>query len=118
MRVKFGVAAGRPVRRAAAPAAADSSGGEEEAAPAARAAAFAALAGNTSANVLGRLASAKSQIASIWETPSDALRQDAAESARALDAAIIEANALLERARMLGASLAPLGRTLGAPAGR
>jgi len=67
------------------------------------------------ANVLAQLGTVKGTIAGVWETPSPALRQQATEASRALDAAIKEANALLDSARSAGRALSPFNRTLGVP---
>jgi photosystem II stability/assembly factor-like uncharacterized protein len=105
VRVKFGVAPGRAAG-AAAPAAAPAAGGGGGGGR------FAAA---NQADALGRLGAVKSLVANVWETPSDGSRRQAQEAVAALEAATAEANAVLARARTLGAALTTHGLTLGTP---
>jgi hypothetical protein len=71
--------------------------------------------GGDPANVLGRVASVKSSIMSIWEVPSDALVNQYYEVSPLLDAAIGEAQESLEQARLLAAKLEDYDLTLTLP---
>lgn len=75
-------------------------------APATPTAAFAAqVQANAQANALGRVGTAKNAIQNVWETPSAALVKQATDAKLALSAAVLEANAVLARARTLAPQL-------------
>ena len=67
------------------------------------------------ANVLTRVGTAKSNMLSVWETPSDALVKQAAAARAALDAAMAEAKAFAPRMKAMSEKLAAAGITM--PAG-
>lgn len=110
VRVKFGVSEGRAPRPRNA--AADDEEEEGEGTP--RGGGFGGGAANND-NVLAKLANAKNAIGSIWESPSAATSGAATDASQQLEAAILEAEAVLTSARTLGTTLAPLNRTLGVP---
>jgi photosystem II stability/assembly factor-like uncharacterized protein len=101
VRVKFGVAAGRP---AGAPAPAVPAGGGPGGGGGFGAAA--------ASNALARVGQAKGLIGGIWETPSEGSRRQAGEATAALDAALTEADAVLATVRSLAPALAPFNLVL------
>jgi hypothetical protein len=66
-------------------------------------------------NVLARVAASKAVIMGIWEPPSAAVTRQATSAQSALASAIAEANAVLARARTVGAALKPHNLTLNVP---
>jgi len=71
--------------------------------------------GGDPANLLTRVSSLKNNIGSIWETPSGALVRQSYEVGPLLDAAISEAEGLLDRARTLAQTLEEYDITLEVP---
>jgi photosystem II stability/assembly factor-like uncharacterized protein len=67
------------------------------------------------ANVLTRIGTAKNNMLSVWETPSDALVKQGAAARAALDAAVAEAKAFAPRMKAMSDKLAAAGITM--PAG-
>ena len=67
------------------------------------------------ANVLGRLATVKSNMLAVWETPSEALVKQGAAARAALETAIAEAKAFMPRMKAMGDKLAAAGIAM--PAG-
>jgi hypothetical protein len=101
VRVKFGVAPGRPAGTAApATGAGGGPGGGG----------FGG--GGGASNALARVGQVKGLIGGIWETPSDGSRRQASEATAALDAAMTEADAVLATVRSLAPVLAPFNLVL------
>jgi len=71
--------------------------------------------GGESANVLTRVASLKTTIGGIWETPSEALTKRYADAKTALPAAIAEANAVLAKASAMAPALKKYGIDVNVP---
>jgi hypothetical protein len=67
------------------------------------------------ANVLARVGTAKNNMLSVWETPSDALVKQATAARAALDAAMAEAKAFAPRQKAMSEKLAAAGIAM--PAG-
>ena len=67
------------------------------------------------ANVLARVGTAKNNMLSVWETPSDALLKQATAARAALDAAMAEAKAFAPRQKAMSEKLAAAGIAM--PAG-
>jgi hypothetical protein len=71
--------------------------------------------GNDAANVLNRVATLKTTIGGIWETPSEALMKRYADAKAALPAAIAEANAVLAKASAMAPTLKRYGIDVNVP---
>src|SRR6185503_7538606 len=71
--------------------------------------------GNESANVLARVATLKTTIGGIWESPSEALTKRYADAKTALPAAIAEANAVLAKASAMAPALKKYGIDVNVP---
>jgi len=76
---------------------------------------FGGRGGGNPANVLARTSAVKSSIMSVWEAPSGALVSQFYEVRPLLDAAIVDAGDLLDRARALATTLARYDITLTVP---
>jgi len=72
-------------------------------------------AGNEGTNVLNRVATLKTTIGGIWETPSDALMKRYADAKAALPAAIAEANAVVARVNAMAPTLKRYGIDVNVP---
>jgi CheY-like chemotaxis protein len=72
-------------------------------------------AGADNANVVGRVGTVKGAIMGTWETPSASLMKQANEVKVALPAALLQANAVITKARAMSKVLAPAGVTFTVP---
>jgi len=72
--------------------------------------------GASDANALARLGGVKSGLLSIWETPSESVRKQAAAATLAVEAAVSESKTFMVRARTMSALLAANGITMTVPA--
>lgn len=80
--------------------------------PASTGGGFGGFAAPNAANVYGRFTALKSNLLSIWETPSLALQTQLRDTGRELDRAVKEAEELLDRATRAGRGLREKGITL------
>lgn len=78
----------------------------------------AAAAAAANANVIARVAAVKGAIMGVWESPSDAMMKQVADVKAKVPPAILEANAVLAKARTISTAIGAYGVTLLAPAGK
>jgi hypothetical protein len=76
---------------------------------------FAAAQAAAARNVLGRLGTAKAAIMGMSENPSEASLRQASQAREAVNAALPEVGAIVQRARSMAQALAPHGITLTVP---